>query len=145
MLSASQAPSGNYAATTATTSFTVAAGFALTPGAGSTSGTATVAPGAAATFALTLSPGVGATYPDAVTLSATGLPPGATATLSPATIPADSAPTSVTLTIQTSNSQTAHNEKSLSGGPWAPVALGFLLLPLAGIKTYAGSCGSCRV
>jgi hypothetical protein len=70
-----------------------------------------------------------------VTFTATGLPPGATATFSPATIPAGSAATSVTLTIQTSNSQTAHNEKPSSGGPWAPVALGFLLLPLAGMKS----------
>ena len=135
MLSASQAASGNYAATTATASFTVAAGFALTSGTGSTSGTATVAPGGAATFTLTLSSGSGATYPDAVTLTASGLPSGATATFSPATIPAGSAATSVTLTIQTSNSQTARNEKPSSGSPFAPVALGFLLLPLAGIKT----------
>jgi hypothetical protein len=135
VLSASQAASGNYAATNATTSFTVAAGFALTSGTGSTSGTATVTSGAAATFTLTLSPGGSASYPDAVTLSATGLPPGATATFSPATIPAGSAATSVTLTIQTSNSQTVRNEKPSSGSPFAPVALGFLLLPLAGIKT----------
>jgi hypothetical protein len=134
VLSASQAASGNYAAATATTSFTVAAGFALTPGNG-TSGTATVAPGAAATFTLTLSPGGSATYPDAVAFSATGLPPGATAIFSPATIPAGSGATSVTLTIQTSNSQTAYNREPFSGGPLAPVALGFLLLPLAGIKT----------
>jgi sugar lactone lactonase YvrE len=134
VLSASQAASGNYAATTATTSFTVAAGFALTSGTGSTSGTATVASGAAATFTLTLSPGGSATYPDAVTFSATGLPPGATATFSPATIPAGSAATSVTLTIQTTNNQTTLNEKPFSGGPLAPFALGFLLLPLACVK-----------
>jgi sugar lactone lactonase YvrE len=134
VLSASQAASGNYAAATATTSFTVAAGFALTSGTGSTSGTATVAPGAAATFTLTLSPRGSATYPDAVTFTASGLPSGATATFSPATIPAGSAATSVTLTIQTSNSQTVHNEKPFSGGPLAPVALGFLL-PLAGMKS----------
>jgi hypothetical protein len=135
VLSASQAASGNYAAATATTNFTVAAGFALTSGTGSTSGTATVAPGAAATFTLTLSPRGSATYPDAVTFTASGLPSGATATFSPATIPAGGAATSVTLTIQTSNSQTAHNEKLFSGGPLAPVALGFLLLPLAGMKS----------
>ncbi len=137
MLSASQAASGNYAAATATASFTVAAGFSLTSGSGigSTSGTATVAPGAAATFTLTLSPGGAATYPDALTLSATGLPPGATATFSPATIPAGSAATPVTLTIQTSNNQTAGNEKPFSGGPLAPVTLGFFLLPLAGMKS----------
>jgi sugar lactone lactonase YvrE len=135
VLSASQAASGNYAAATATTNFTVAAGFALTSGTGSTSGTATVAPGAAATFTLTLSPRGSATYPDAVTFTASGLPSGATATFSPSTIPAGGAATSVTLTIQTSNSQTAHNEKLFSGGPLAPVALGFLLLPLAGMKS----------
>jgi len=135
VLSASQAASGNYAAATATTSFTVAAGFALTSGTGSTSGTATVAPGAAATFTLTLSPGGSATYPDPVTFTASGLPSGATATFSPATIPAGSAATSVTLTIQTSNSQTARNEKPFSGGPLAPVALGFFMLPLAGMKS----------
>jgi hypothetical protein len=69
-----------------------------------------------------------------LTLSATGLPTGATATFSPATIQAGSAVTPVTLTIQTS-SQTARNQKPSSGGPFAPVALGFLLLPLAGMKT----------
>jgi hypothetical protein len=70
-----------------------------------------------------------------LTLSATGLPPGATATFSPATIPALNAATPVTLTIQTSNSQTAHNEGLLSGGPLAPVAFGFFLLPLVGMKS----------
>jgi hypothetical protein len=135
VLSASQVASGNYTAATATVSFTVAAGLTLSSGSGtgSTSGTATVASGAAAIFPLSLSPGGVATYPNAVTLSATGLPPGATATFSPATIPAGSAATSVTLTIQTS-SQTARNKKPFSGRPFAPVALGFLLLPLAGMK-----------
>jgi streptogramin lyase len=135
VLSASQAASGNYAPATTTTSFTVAAGFTFASGSGtgSTSGTATVAPGAAATFTLTLSPAGAATYPDALTLSAAGLPTGATATFSPATIQAGSAVTPVTLTIQTST-QTARNEKPSSGRPFAPVALGFLLLPLAGMK-----------
>jgi len=45
--------------------------------------------------------------------------------------------TPVTLTIQTS-SQTARNEKPSSGGPFATVALGFLLLPLAGTKIVRG-------
>jgi hypothetical protein len=92
-----------------------------------------VAPGTAATFTIALAPGGSTTYPDPVTYSA-GLPPGATATFSPATIPAGSGATSVTLTIQTS-SQTARNEKLFPGGPFAPVALGFLLLPLAGLKS----------
>src|SRR6202035_2993922 len=114
-------------------SFSVAAGLTLAPssGTGSSSGTATVAAGGAATFTLTLSPGGVATYPDPVTFSATGLPPGATATFSPATIPAGSAAVPVTLTIQTSSSQTALNEKPSSGTSFAPMALAFLLLPLA--------------
>jgi hypothetical protein len=136
VLSASQVASGNYLVGTTTASFSVAAGLTLAPssGTGSSSGTATVAAGAAATFTLTLSPGGVATYPDPVTFSATGLPPGATATFSPATIPAGSAAVPVTLTIQTS-SQTALNEKPSSGSPFAPVAVGFLLLPLAGMKS----------
>jgi hypothetical protein len=137
VLSASQAGSGSYTAAAANATFTVAPGLTLSPGTGtgSTSGTATVASGQAATFNLTLSPGGVATYPDPVAFSAIGLPPGATATFSPATIPAGSAAIPVTLTIQTSSSQTARNEKPSSGRPFAPVALGFLLLPLAGMKS----------
>jgi hypothetical protein len=67
-------------------------------------------------------------------LSATGLPPGATASFSPATIPAGSAAMPVTLTIQTSNSQAARNEKLFASGSLG-ATLGFLLLPFAGMKT----------
>jgi hypothetical protein len=135
LLSASQAASGNYTAATASTSFTVTTGFVLAIGSGSDSaGTATVPSGAAVAFTLTLSPGSGATYPDALTLSASGLPPGASASFTPATIPAGSGATQITLTIQTSN-QTARNERPFPGGPLAPLALGFLVLPLAGMKS----------
>jgi len=70
-----------------------------------------------------------------VTFSATGLPTGATATFSPATIAAGSGATTVTLTIQTSTSPTARNENPIPGEPLVPVALGFLLLPLAAMKS----------
>jgi hypothetical protein len=40
----------------------------------------------------------------------------------------------VTLSIQTANTQTAYNEQPTSGNPLAPAALGFLLLPLLGMK-----------
>jgi hypothetical protein len=41
----------------------------------------------------------------------------------------------VTLTIQTAKTTTtARNEQPTSGNPLAPVALGFLLLPLLGMK-----------
>ena len=131
VLSASQVASGNYAAATATTSFTVSAGiFTLT----SASNSATTTAGGAATYSLTLTP-AGTTIPDAVTLSATGLPMGATATFSPATVAAGSGMTTVMLTIQTSSSHTARNENPLPGLPIIPAALGFLLLPLAGMKS----------
>ncbi|WP_232296351.1 choice-of-anchor D domain-containing protein [Terriglobus sp. TAA 43] len=133
-LSASQAASGNYAAATATTSFNVAAqSFTLSAGSGSTSATTTA--GGTATYTLSLSPGAVTTFPNAVNLSVSGIPTGATATFSPTTLPAGSGLTSVTLTIQTSKTQTARNESSFPMSPIAPVALGLLLLPIVGTKS----------
>ena len=137
VLQASQAASGSYAAATVTVTITVAPaaappiGFTLTPSAGS--GTESVLPGGAAAFNLVLAPGSGPTYPDALTLSATGLPAGATVTFSPATIPAGSGATPVTMTVQTVKQQTARGAKP--GGSLGTMALAFLLLPIAGITT----------
>ncbi len=136
VLAANQAASGNYAAATATTNFAVGLPFTLATATGSTAGSGTstsVAPGAAASFSLTLSPATGATFPDPIAFTATGLPAGATATFSPAMIAAGSAATTVTLSIQTASTQVARNEQPITGNPLAPVALGFLLLPLLGI------------
>jgi sugar lactone lactonase YvrE len=133
LLSASQAASGNYAAATITTSFIVAAplGFTLTT---TGSGVEPVLPGGAAAFKLTLTPGSGLTYPDPLTLSATGLPAGATAAFSPATIPAGSGATAVTMTVQTVNQPTAQGEMPFPGAQPGSLALALLLLPIAGIK-----------
>ncbi len=132
VLNASQAASGNYAPATATVSFTVAAEtFTLASSSGSS---ATTTAGGTANYTLTLTPGSGTTFPNAITFSATGLPAGATATFSPATLAAGSGATSVTLAIQTS-SQSARNEKPSQGIPVAPLELGLLLLPLAGMKS----------
>jgi DNA-binding beta-propeller fold protein YncE len=133
-LTASQAASGQYAAATGTVSFIVAApmGFTLTSTAGSA--VESVLPGGAAAFNLTLSPGSGLTYPDPLTLSATGLPAGATAAFSPATIPAGSGATAVTMTVQTVKQPTAQGAMPVPGGPPGAMALALLLLPLAGIK-----------
>jgi sugar lactone lactonase YvrE len=99
------------------------------------SGTTTVAAGAVASFSLTLTPATGTTLNDPITLTATGLPPGATASFSPAPpITLGSAAATVTLNIQTASAQTARNEQPIPGNPFAPVALGFLLLPLLGTK-----------
>ncbi len=129
VLQAAEAANGNYAAATANATLTVGASIVLS----SRIPTEIVAPGAVARFVVTLSPGGAPTYPNALTLSATGLPTGATAIFSPAIAPAGSAATQVMLTILT-GSHTASNAKPSSGGPLAPVALGFLLLPLAGMK-----------
>jgi hypothetical protein len=132
VLSASQAASGNYAPATLTTKFTVAVAFTI--GATASDTTATVQSGGEATYTFTLTPQSMPVLLDPVTLSASGLPAGATATFSPATAAKGSGTTSVTLTIQTSGSQTARNEKPSSGGSLGSVALGFLLLPLVGLK-----------
>jgi hypothetical protein len=81
-----------------------------------------------------LSPGAGATFHDTIVFSISGLPPGATATFSPATITVGSQATAVMLSIQTSSSQARLNENPFSGSATAPVSLGFLLLPLLGLK-----------
>jgi hypothetical protein len=107
LLSANQTSTTSYAAATATTSFTVAAPFALTSAtnSGSSGGSASVAPGAAASFSFALTPGVGGAFLDAIAFSAAGLPAGSTATFSPATIAAGAAATSLTLSIQTATFQ----------------------------------------
>jgi hypothetical protein len=135
VVQATQAASGNYAAAAAQTSFTVTQpAFTLAPASsdtGATTGSGPVVPGGAATFSLILAP-VGTVYPDPISLSATGLPPGATAVFTPASIPAGSPATPITLTIQTSNTQSARTESPFVGGASLPVVLSFLLLPLAG-------------
>ena len=133
MLNANQAANGNYVATTATTSFAVAAPtFSLAPG--TSAGSATTTAGGTGTYSLVLTPPAGAVFPDAINFSATGLSTGATATFTPATIAAGSGTTTVTLIIQTSANQSDNIRTPFTGNPLAPVALGFLLLPLATLK-----------
>jgi hypothetical protein len=80
-----------------------------------------------------LTPGSGLAFPNPVALSATGWPPGSTVTFHPATVVAGSGTTAFTLTIRTANSQAANSER-LSGASLAPMALAFLLLPIANFK-----------
>jgi trimeric autotransporter adhesin len=131
VLTASQAASGNFTAATATTSFMVVGPFTLT----SSTASMSVSAGAAASFSLMLTPATGTTLNDPISFAATGLPAGATATFSPTgPIMLGSAAATVTLSIQTASSQAARNEQPSTGNPLGPVALGFLLLPLLGIK-----------
>jgi Big-like domain-containing protein len=88
--------------------------------------------GGTATYTLIVTPVGGATLPAAVSLSASGIPLDATATFSPATVAANSAATSVTLTLKMPGSAALERPHGLFGNSGAPVVLGLVLLPFAG-------------
>jgi hypothetical protein len=94
-------------------------------------GTVTAQPGGQATYSLVVTPVNGTLLPGAVTLSASNLPLGMTASFSPATIPAGSAATTVTMTITLPGKAANERPRSPFGGA-LPVALGLILLPVAG-------------
>jgi sugar lactone lactonase YvrE len=108
---------------------TVAAlGFTLT----ASRATQTGARGTTFAFLLTATPTYGM-YPGTVTFSASGLPPGATATFSPSSLAVNAGPQNVGLAIATTTSTAAVHALPIGRG-LAPVALAFLLLPLAGTR-----------
>lgn len=97
--------------------------------------TATTQPGGQATYTLGVAPTNGTRFADPITFSVTGLPTGATAAFSPATIPAGAGATNVILTVTLPNT-TAVGAMLPVGKPFVeemlPVALGLILLPIAG-------------
>lgn len=123
--------------------------FSLSPGSGSgTVPSQTVAPGGTATYALIITPTSGAILPAPVTLTVTGLPEGATATITPASwaqvtstswsVPANTPIANPTLTIQLP-SMLAHLEReNLPNHKLPPLLWGILLLPFAGKLRRAG-------
>lgn len=88
---------------------------------------ASVMPGGTATYSFQVAPTYGNFFPNNVTLTLTGLPTGATATINPSTIPAGSGPTTVNITVQTSN--TIAQNRSFGSG----MTLAVLFLPFAGL------------
>ena len=133
----------NFASVTSSAIAEVVQDFSLSVGSssggsGDGGATQTVSPGGAASYSLDLGPTSGTTFPDAVTLSVSGLPPGATATVTPQVIPAGSPLTNVTLTIQLPKT----TANLLPDGPLnrriPPVAWGILLLPFLGRLGRAG-------
>jgi hypothetical protein len=103
------------------------ADFALTASAAS----GTLQAGGTAGITLTISPANGAVFPDAIALSASGLPAGAAAIFSPDSVPAGSGTTTVTLTIQLPQvSSAAHSAVGI--GRLAPLSMALLLFPFAG-------------
>jgi hypothetical protein len=89
----------------------------------------TVISGQAAPYTVRVAP-TSSAYPGVVTFTATGLPPGATVTFSPATVAANAGPTPVNLSVQTV-SIVAMNKLERNA---TSIALGLLLLPLAGAR-----------
>jgi len=97
----------------------------------------TVAPGAVASYSFQISPTYG-TYPSDVNFSVSGLPPGATAVFSPSTITADGGAQKVVLTVQTAGATAKSDSSTLFKRGGATLALGFLLVPLFGVRRRKG-------
>jgi hypothetical protein len=93
------------------------------------SGTTTALPGGQAVYSLVVTPVGGTSLPAVVTMSASNLPLGMTASFSPATIPAGSGTTTVTMTITLPGKTANERPRSPFGGGALPVALSLILLP----------------
>ena len=141
----------NYATVTSSsiteTVITVSVGT-VSSGSGSTGSgsgsTQSILPGGTASWDLPILPSSGSSFPIDVTLSISGLPTGATATVSPTawtktsstlwTLPAGTSLTADTvLKVAVSSSSAASHPKQTPGlKPFAPMVLALLLLPFAG-------------
>jgi hypothetical protein len=93
--------------------------------------TGSITAGAVTTYNLTIAPLGGTAFPEAVTFSVSGLPLGATGVFTPATVPANSGPTSAVLQVTSPNLTAMHTSRKPFGA--LSVALGLILLPFAGM------------
>jgi len=99
---------------------------------GGAANTVTVSLGGQAAYPLVITPVGGATLPAAVNMSLAGLPPGLTSLFSPSVIAASSSTTNATLQVFLPGSSALQPPPGPFGGRSLPVALGLILLPLAG-------------
>jgi hypothetical protein len=117
------------AASNAVTPLAPASSFSLT----STSNTTqTATAGGTATYILALGPTGGITFPAPATLSVSGLPAGATATLTPTVVPAGFPLTNVTLKVQLAASSASLDKKQPPHRGVPPVVWSILLVPFFG-------------
>jgi hypothetical protein len=98
-----------------------------------TVGSQTVLTGHTAVYELVITPSDGSLL-DPVTFTVSGLPAGATYTFSPASLPAGSGTTTVTLSIQVPTTLAEHKSRPFGV---SPVAYGLLLLPLFALSRNA--------
>jgi len=147
-LSASQIACGNFAAATTTTSFQSVIDFSLTAPVSGSGSSQTAVPGGTATYTQDLTPSGGTTLPTVTTLTLSGLPTGATATISPSTwtklsssswsLPANTPLSAISMSVQLP-SATAHlNGQDLPIRHFPPVLWGMLLLPFAATMRRVG-------
>jgi hypothetical protein len=121
----------NSVSTTPSSDFTIG----LASGASSSP---TALPGGTASATFVVIPADGSVFPDAVSLSASGLPQGAVAVFSPAGIAPGSGSTTVKLTIQLAQLSVAAASAVGIAGRLAPLSLVLLLLPFFGKPRRAG-------
>jgi hypothetical protein len=130
IITAQYAGDTNFAAVTSSALTETIQDFSFTIASGSAT-SATVAPGGLASYVLVIGPTTGTTFPAALTLSLTGLPTGATATITPKTLPAGSSRSNVALTIQLPVQASSLVHSEMLALRLSPLMLG-LLLPFAG-------------
>jgi len=117
-------------------------------GNGSSGTTQIVLSGGIATYALAFQSGAGALLPLPVTLTVSGMPAGAVATVTPSSwtqltstswsFPANTALTNISLSIQLPSTMSSLNQKDLSGRKLPLVFLSIFLLPFAGRMRRTG-------
>jgi hypothetical protein len=148
-ISAVYSGDANFSAATSGGLAEIVLDFSLGSGGGSgTSASQTVTPGGTANYPLTILPTNGTIFPAPITLSLTGVPAGATATIAPTSwtqltsttwsFPANIALPATTLSVQTPSTvaRLAPETQFRRGLP--PVLLGVLLLPFAGLRRRRG-------
>ena len=101
--------------------------FTVAPPTGSPT-SATVPPGGQANYFLALALPGGAS-PNPITFSIAGLPPGATATFSPSSLPANSGPVNVTLTVKLPSTASLRSGETPFAGGVFTITLALIFFP----------------
>jgi sugar lactone lactonase YvrE len=138
----------NFAASMSGALAVSASGFTVSASASGGGASQTVAPGGVATYTLDIVPSSGTSLPTLSTLTLTGMPAGATATVTPSTwtelsgnswsLPANTTLTQVTVAIRVPAETAALERRNLPNGAIPCILLGLLLLPFAGRMREAG-------
>jgi hypothetical protein len=129
-ITAAYSGDANYAPATSSAISETVQDFTLTFANGN--GSMTAPGGGQAVYSLVVTPVDGTSLPAAVTLSASNLPLGMTASFTPATVASGSSTSTVTMTITLPGKSANERPRSPFGGGALPVALGLILLPVAG-------------